>query len=587
MFAILVFTLFLPYDGVHHYVDNATDFATALADIQNNYSSGTIYLAPGEYVISGENHIEVPTRIIGSGPDETRFVSSEAPTAIANDGVFNLDTTDFHLEACSFDQFPRSIVSFYTTAAMDSLEFVNNKVTHQYSPWVVVCAANKRPKKLLNCRLEDNEFQYIRSGILLTAEEDSANPPAPLTAPIVRNNRFLDLSGTAIQIGDGDGVMSGGSQVAANEIASGAVIHGNTIRNNLGTATNTYGIYVAGVNHIVRENTLENVHGPQEVYSIYLKAENSTISNNTVREFHTDSPSSYIAAGIIAKGRHEDEGTTNPSTLGQRNLIVGNRVTSVNHGDLCEGIASFNERVLIADNQVDVYGEGLKIHPKIDSSEDYLTSDDVTIIGNTIHSDGANGMELSSVFNRLKVHNNTVRSKNTGYAVRVSGGSSTADNYTLIITSNDFRNSGNSALRVDPDSLDEAYIADNILEGAAYGLRIYAASAGFQVVNNRIFGINSPEIISGSAAIFWRGNIGYLTQTEGTAVITAGNTSVSVTYDLDNNPTNPNITVVPTNPPTAGLGDLYVDNVNTGTSTFDINIGTSQSVDIEVKWSVR
>jgi len=121
--------------------------------------------------------------------------------------------------------------------------------------------------------------------------------------------------------------------------------------------------------------------------------------------------------------------------------------------------------------------------------------------------------------------------------------------------------------------IERVVIADNIFkEGTAGGACIENTSTGEDYINihDNIFSVTTAPIsLPSNANGRVARNLGYVTETSGTATVANGQTSVDVTHGMDITPSINDINVTPTN----SMGNAikyYISNV--GASTFRINV---------------
>jgi len=124
-------------------------------------------------------------------------------------------------------------------------------------------------------------------------------------------------------------------------------------------------------------------------------------------------------------------------------------------------------------------------------------------------------------------------------------------------------------------------VSDNMITNCTTG--IYETDSDFNYFHDNMFQGNTTNITKAGASTRVRDNYGYVTENNGTATITSGDTYVDVTHGLDVIPSLTKIQLVPLD--NLSGRSLWVSNASS--STFRINISSIDSVDHNIGWSYK
>ncbi|RLI74084.1 hypothetical protein DRO97_06425 [Archaeoglobales archaeon] len=114
----------------------------------------------------------------------------------------------------------------------------------------------------------------------------------------------------------------------------------------------------------------------------------------------------------------------------------------------------------------------------------------------------------------------------------------------------------------------------------AWGINAYWVNDVYIYLNRCYNNVSGQISIGGGSNQIAKLNIGYITENKGTATITAGNTSVTVSHGLVSTPSK--VIVTPIGDP----GDrFWVANI--GASSFDIVVATAPGSDVEFNWEAE
>lgn len=338
---------------------------------------------------------------------------------------------------------------------------------------------------------------------------------------------------------------------------------------------------------LVHDNIFRSIgSSDQNNGAVYSDLDNTIISNNIVDTVLgnginiDDANEGYIVDNIVqaATASASDEGYAIVTGYGATEItIADNTIVGTSRG-----IANHIGGSEVGDNHV-ITGNTLR-----DSSDarDYaikLQDDGHTVVGNRITNWGQVGIYLDAVQNTV-IDGNVIDSSNEG---NTSGIEVKTGSHNLIISNNIVYDMGTTASKGHGITVSAGTAVNNILitgnrafdSGAGVqdnGILLYAtpSTSQIQIEGNYLEDNVSNAIkVDGGAALSAtlkpQRNRGFATEASGTATISSGSTSTSVTHGLAITPTAADIQVTPTN----NLGNatkFWITDV--GASTFTINV---------------
>lgn len=205
-------------------------------------------------------------------------------------------------------------------------------------------------------------------------------------------------------------------------------------------------------------------------------------------------------------------------------------------------------------------------------------------------------------FHNNRVHYSHVTSIASGLKIDLNDNN--ANEFSFVVEGNHFSNFHNSVDAIyingannQPDGpvkiIGNDFFGYNRDDGTANGRRaINTASAEVQdaiiVKNNHAEGFTDPKPVDLGATLSTLetgSNTGQFNfRNAGSATISSGSTSVSVSHGLSDTPNADEITVIPTSS-FGSASKWYIDNI--GASSFDINVDADPTQDVTFSWRVR
>ena len=288
-------------------------------------------------------------------------------------------------------------------------------------------------------------------------------------------------------------------------------------------------------NNICRDNKLRGIE---------IEISSSTVVNTLVSNNQCDGN----ARGIGLNG--------NTQTIIVGNILSDNTEYGIDIRTLCE-------RITVTGNYVDGSNVGIYLE----------NSDFVTISGNVIK-ECVDGIRFNGVEKTTTIGNVIDFSTNTGIQF-LSG-----TNADLIFSGNVISRSNQSAStksNLDGNAIGVQITGNMFRDNAASEYGIVSAGSGWNIVANDLeaSGVSGP-LNDGASSSIIRNNRGYITETNGSSVITSGNTSVVVAHGLDITPASEHITITGKENPTNDIGNIWVSTFDA--TNFTVNVRNDPGV---------
>lgn len=376
---------------------------------------------------------------------------------------------------------------------------------------------------------------------------------------------------------------------------------GNNVDQNI--ESQQCGILVWNISSTAKYVVIDNVY-VHDTYSIgiyiiynsdYLRVTNSRIENTNDSSIQA----SYIGKGVIANNlcKGTDAGAGVEIQIAEGTSVTGNRFENCYEG--LRIITATNNaitgNVIKSTTQIGVYlgkshkntVSGNTVDGGCAEAGFYIAdSNSNSIVGNTICDMLGYGLQLitsqynviaENIFDTMNIHGMGIRGSSynsiNGNVIK-DAGILTDNTYhgMILFTSGSYYSIHNNIIN--------NYIVSFAPNKTRSGIRENDTNQDYQIIrNNKMVGMAYADAIIQGANTKARYNIGYTTESSGTATITAGQTSVNVTHNLAGAPTRVQLT-----PTTDTAGKRYWVSAK-GSSTFTISIDSAYASDISFDWN--
>lgn len=559
--------------------DGVTDDTDALLHVLQETDFKRVFIPGGTYLMNLANVvINREIQFIGQDRELVTFLGSSA-TPLPNP-VFDVRAS-IRLKGITFMNMGR-VLDYRNLADGQVLDYLFIEDCRFDNVWSPVYSYNSFPAAGFNeVVLRRNDVTNVVRGFYLERNK--------INSAKVHDNSITNIADRqAILLGS---VADSSFQNSVQQVN----VEGNVIKNVSGTnAAN--GIMVGGLRAIISGNHVENVSQNSDPRDdsegIYTKCRYSVISNNI----------------LVNAGRRE--GMINIKGRGRADMDApqGFAVICANNQLYCteqgmRGIHIQTDDVLVSGNML----EGLTDYAVYtDIANKSLNN--IQIVNNNMRNfKGAHAIYCSHYGTGLEVSGNTIYELTGEFAsgkpvIGINVSLSQMSSLDLVhIASNKIIHSPEGVdsrgihVHSGPASLTDVTIKDNRIDGADKGIGVSGASAiqGLVIVHNELYNIHQPEhwiYRSGNVyptKLLIGGNIGFVSETRGTATILAGSASIVIqhglsrAFGLDGTAA---IHVHATPLHTLGLANkFWVSDVNNLSFTLRIDVAASE--DILFSWS--
>jgi len=226
--------------------------------------------------------------------------------------------------------------------------------------------------------------------------------------------------------------------------------------------------------------------------------------------------------------------------------------------------------------------------------------ENITIKDNQIYGCGSGKDRQIHVYGceNLLIEGNRIQKPPSGCAGILADGESGCVPSKIWVKDNHVNQGGVDApgIRIDLRGLnfDRILVKDNEViapDGAAHHGILFHDSVGggsfsnTDCVRNYIYGF-SWQPVNTAANVMLRHNIGHPTENQGTATITSGSTSVTVSHGLNETPDASDIQVTPIEP-LGAASYFYVDRASIDADSFDIVVDADPTQDVDFAWEAK
>jgi hypothetical protein len=381
--------------------------------------------------------------------------------------------------------------------------------------------------------IENNRIVGTGAGISVA----NGTMQGPASGRVVVRNNFIDTQWTAYSPNDCIWVFGNANNINPQYFIPDVIIEGNTALNPGDTS-----IEVAqAIDAVIRGNT---ANGPIHLSYNWI---NGIVENNTVY-----GGNKIVGLGAWASG-------TSPSYI-RNTIIQGNSLYNAGlsvYLDLSQlsspidigPISILNNNILIENVTLSSGLIGIQVQ-----SSNWSNQPKVLIQGNNIR------------FNNVNANSNAI----TGIAYSAPQAVVDVSHNALDFTG---VTNATSIIGIQVNNGYPAFIRNNIIKGSTQWLYVnyygpYYASHNY---------VDNTNVNTNGTTVYFRRNIGYLTEASGTATIASGSTSVTVNHGLVCTPSK--VLITPLGQPS---GNLWVSNITS--TSFTINISSAPSANLPIAW---